>query len=175
MVACTRALVAMVIFGAVAHAGDPGRTLADDPDVEVAHRYYDEGARFYQAGQYQEAIAQFEKARSVKAAPGLDYNIARAYDRLGNVDHALAEYRRYLDSQPPDAGQIRERITVLEQRASAAKPQAPAQEAPRTKRAWVYAVAGVAAAVVVGVAVGVGVGLGTRQSDPSPQLGAVHW
>jgi tetratricopeptide (TPR) repeat protein len=174
MLFSVRALAALLLVCQFARA-DQAKALPDDPDLELAHRYYEEGAGFYDRGQYQAAIASFEKARAVKPAPGLDFNIARSYDRMGNIDPALAAYHRYLDANPnpKDAAEIRTRIAVLEQRASTTEK--PIVVAPKKKRTWVYAVAAVAAVAVVGVAVGVGVGLGVKPADPSPQLGAIHW
>jgi iron complex outermembrane receptor protein len=177
-----RACLALFLICGVACADEK---LPDDPDVEVARRYYEQGAQAYAKGNYEEAVALFEKSRAVKAAPALDYNIARAYDRLDKLEPALAAYRRYLATQPPDSEQVRERISVLERRAAQANAAAPAIQAttqvaapaPKKKRTWVYAVAGVAAVAVIGVSLGVGLGVGlsSRTSDPSPPLGSIHW
>ena len=157
---------------------------ADDPDTERARGFYESGARHYAAGQYREAIADFEKARQLKAAPGLDFNIARSYDRLGETEQAMTAYRRYLDSNPSDADEVRARVAILEERtakeAAAAKttPTTPASTVPPEhpkRRTWVYVVSAVAAVAVVGVAVGVGVGVGAKPSDPMPQQGVIHW
>jgi tetratricopeptide (TPR) repeat protein len=171
-----RAFFALLVFLSWCPVAGADGHLADDPDVEVARRYYDQGAQLYADGKYQEAIALFEKARAVKAAPGLDYNIARAWDRLGNVDRALAGYRRYLDSQPADTGEVRARVTLLEARVQPAIVAAAPSEPPKKKRRTaLYAVLGVAAVVVVGVAVGLGVGLGAQPANPSAPLGALKW
>jgi tetratricopeptide (TPR) repeat protein len=181
MVQCRRALI-VLLLAQVAHAQNAPTPL-DDPDTERARVLYQEGAQLYAARKYQEAIVKFEQARALKAAPGLDYNIARAYDRLGNDAKAVEAYRRYVASGPSDADVVRARIAVLEQRLpKPAQAQAQAQAPPpappppaRKKRTWVYVVAGVAAAAVVGVVVGVVLGLGTQPSYPMAPLGAVHW
>jgi tetratricopeptide (TPR) repeat protein len=93
---------------------------SEDPDTELARRHFEAGARYYQEGKYAEAIAEFEEIRKIKDTPNLDYNIARANDRLGNTDAALVAYRRYLTaaSEARDAAEIRARIEVLEKRKS---------------------------------------------------------
>jgi tetratricopeptide (TPR) repeat protein len=96
----------------------------EDPDTEQVRRHFQAGAQFYSNERYPEAINEFEQARKLKALPALDFNIARAYDRLGNVGEALTAYRRYLGSVPdsPEAAEVRARVGVLEQRLSTSKP-----------------------------------------------------
>ena len=61
-----------------------GAARADvDPDTEVARRHFQRGSQLYDAGHYDEAIAAFEAAKQAKPLPAFDYNIGRAYDRLG--------------------------------------------------------------------------------------------
>jgi tetratricopeptide (TPR) repeat protein len=162
---------------------------ADDPDTEVARRLFEHGAAEYNARRYEEAIAAFEKARTVRPTAALDYNIGRSYDRLGKSAEALTFYRRYVASTPapPDAAEVRERIETLERRLpAAANPPAPtvapvAQPPPtaapaerKKSRRWVVPVA-IAGVVAVGLAVGLGVGLGVGPSDPNSTLAPVHW
>jgi tetratricopeptide (TPR) repeat protein len=160
----------------------------DDPDTEVARRYYRAGAQLYAAEHYQEAIVQFEKARALKPVAGLDYNIARCHDRLGNFAEALVAYRRYVETRPSDADEVRARITILEQRTQPGAHVEPLNAAPELiavgappdrprRRAWVAPVAVVVAVAVAGLAVGLGVGLGAggTTTDPTPSLGVLHW
>jgi tetratricopeptide (TPR) repeat protein len=102
-----------------------------DPDTEQVRRHFQAGALFYSDERYPEAIEEFEQARKVRALPALDFNIARAYDRLGNVDAAVEAYRRYLVAVPEakDAAEIRERIQTLEQRRAARVASPPAAAA----------------------------------------------
>jgi tetratricopeptide (TPR) repeat protein len=103
---------------------------SEDPDRELARRYTDAGASKFVAGQYQEAIAEFEKARLVKPTPGLDLSIARGYDKLGRLEEALASYRLYVEARPDagDAGDIRTRIQTLEERLAATQKAEPPPE-----------------------------------------------
>jgi len=109
----------------------------EDPDSELAHRYFESGARKYDQRDYEGAIVEFEKARTVKPVAALDFNIGRAHDRLGHVADALAAYRRYVETRPEpgDAAEVRARISILEQRlprqaAPAPQPAAVAPPAP---------------------------------------------
>jgi hypothetical protein len=100
----------------------------DDPDTEVARRHFEKGRTFYDSGDYRHALDEFLAARRAKAAPGLDYNIARCYDRLEEYPSAVKHYQLYLEgkSNPPDLAEIKERIATLQQRVAeinAAKQQ----------------------------------------------------
>ena len=100
--------VILVLFAccAVAHA-------TDDPDTEIARRRFSTGAALYEAGRYEEAVAEFEAARRVRPSPAFDYNIARSYDRLERVDEAISAYERWIASAPADDGGARSRLAVL--------------------------------------------------------------
>jgi tetratricopeptide (TPR) repeat protein len=100
----------------------------DDPDTEVARRHFEKGRTFYDSGDYRHALDEFLAARRAKAAPGLDYNIARCYDRLEEYPSAVKHYQLYLEakSNPPDLAEIKARIATLQQRVAetnAAKQQ----------------------------------------------------
>jgi tetratricopeptide (TPR) repeat protein len=90
----------------------------EDPDTEIARRHYARGLTLYEAGQYREAVAEFEAARSLRPSAAFDYNIARCYDRLEQPAEAIVAYERYLaaPTTPEDAGEVRQRIAVLRRR-----------------------------------------------------------
>ena len=93
-------------------------TGTEDPDSEIARRHFEHGAALYDKQQYEAAITEFEEARHAKPAPALDFNIARAYDRLEKWDRAIEVYERYLHSipTPADAKEITARIEALKKR-----------------------------------------------------------
>jgi tetratricopeptide (TPR) repeat protein len=125
----------------------PARAQTLDPDTEAAVRHYHLASEKYQAGRYAEALAELEQARALRPLPALDYDIARAHDRLEHWAAAKAEYERYLRADPraADAEDIRARIETLRARIRAAAPEpialvvapvaddvaAPASRAPR--------------------------------------------
>lgn len=169
---------------------------SEDPDTELARRAFERGTAQYEARRYAEAIVEFESAKKLKPTAALDFNIARSYDRMGQVEQALAAYRRYIQSvpTPADAAEVKARIEVLEKRLAPVAPvptppttapasraqvsrTAPAAAPSHQRKPWVVPVAAVVAVVVVGVAVGLGVGLGVGKSqvDPTASFGAVHW
>ena len=102
-----------------------------DPDEEAARRHFERGLTHYDAGEYQQALAEFDAVKRFRESPALDYNIARCYDRLERYPEAVAAYERYVTQKPDasDAAEIRERIATLRKRL-APPPEAPPQVAP---------------------------------------------
>jgi tetratricopeptide (TPR) repeat protein len=168
-----------------------------DPDEEAARRHFQRGLTHYDAGEYQEALTEFDAVKRFHDSPALDYNIARCYDRLERYPEAVAAYERYVTQKPDasDAAEIRERITTLRKRlppppqahpqpapaaTPAVVPAAPAPAAaasaspdegarPRSTRRYIAPIA-VGAGAVVAAAIGAGL-LGSVKSDYDAALG----
>src|SRR4051794_15322425 len=83
----------------------------EDPDTEVARRHFNAGRAFYDQAQYDKALDEFQAARRVRPHPALDYNIARCLDRLERYEDAIFSYESYSATNPPDALEIRTRIS----------------------------------------------------------------
>jgi tetratricopeptide (TPR) repeat protein len=90
----------------------------DDPDTEIAKRYFEQGRAAYDRGDYPLAINRFMAASRVKAAPAFEFNLARCYDRSDQPQQAIESYRRYLQLAPNGEGadESRARIAVLQAR-----------------------------------------------------------
>lgn len=70
-------------------------------DQAVAH--HERGLEHYQAGRYAEAAREFEAAQALLPAPENLFNLARCYERLGDVARAIAMFERYVEADlPPD-------------------------------------------------------------------------
>jgi tetratricopeptide (TPR) repeat protein len=158
---------ALAVIAAVALA--PGAALADDSAEHIAER----GFAAYDRGEYATAISYFEQAYDKAPAPGLLYNIAQAYRKLGTsgCERALEYYERYRDAlaeagKPVGEG-LRARIVEMEscvgtgesepelepepqpQIALTAEPPA----SPRRRAGWILVIGGAAAgatAIVTG-------------------------
>lgn len=97
---------------------DPGSTDAER--LERAREIYDNGANLYEEGRYEAAILAFEQAYDLSGAPLLLYNIANAYERLGELERAVEYLDRYRAFAPPEeAESLRERVRSLERRIDA--------------------------------------------------------
>ena len=84
--------------------------------VVSARTHYAAGVAAYSAGRFREAVDEFIAADRLAARPALSYNIARAYDRLGDAAKALQYYREYLrrEAEPANAAEIKNRVRELE-------------------------------------------------------------
>lgn len=80
-------------------------TAVVDPARRV-EALYAEGVALFRAGAYREALARFETAYGVLPVPNLLYNIGRSLEALGELDRALASYRRCMD-HPESSGEAR--------------------------------------------------------------------
>jgi len=81
-----------------AHAGPEAEKIAE------------QGFAAYDRGEYATAISYFERAYEVDANPGLLFNIAQAYRKLGvpGCERALAYYRRYRDALAESGAPVHE-------------------------------------------------------------------
>lgn len=104
------ALLALAIAAASLCAA-PGQALAQDrgeaseeDKIKQVEQLYLEGIALYKNSQYREAIAKFEKAHAIFPDPNLLYNMGRAYELLGELEPALAEFERCMASAdlPPE-------------------------------------------------------------------------
>ncbi|WP_224370989.1 tetratricopeptide repeat protein [Hyalangium versicolor] len=62
-----------------------------------------EGERLYGAGKYREAAEVLKKAQEAQPNPKLIYNIARAYERAGDLREALSYYQQYVGLKTEEA------------------------------------------------------------------------
>lgn len=109
----------------------PGLALAD-ARVEARKRFR-AGMGLIADGRYDDGIAQLLEAYSIKPHPSVLFNVARAYESSGRLAEAVAYYRRYLDTRPPDAPQVRPLLAKLEARLPGAeeKEEPPARAPPK--------------------------------------------
>jgi tetratricopeptide (TPR) repeat protein len=106
-------------------AVDPTPSLApklelEGPEAEAkdrARELFQQGVAAYRAGKYYEAVEIFLATQRIYPDTQLCFNVARAYENLGNVSAALRYYRDYLRQadRPSDGVEVRERVRKLEQ------------------------------------------------------------
>jgi tetratricopeptide (TPR) repeat protein len=116
-------LLASVVAFVATHAGaeptssPPAEVEAADPGrVARARALFDEGVAAYAAGRYYDAIERFTETARLYPNQKLSFNIAKAYDNLGNRSAALRYYREYLRSSanPADGATVNARVEELE-------------------------------------------------------------
>ena len=97
LVALSLAVLAAAAVATVRPAAAQG-----DPRVEARTRYMAGKAKF-DAADYRGAIGEFTAADQLAPSAMNDYNIALAYERLGEPASAVRYYRSYLNRQPTAA------------------------------------------------------------------------
>ncbi|MEZ4228392.1 MAG: PEGA domain-containing protein [Polyangiaceae bacterium] len=107
----TPAIISIVLLGSSLALAGP----------EEAKAHFERGAEAYKEARYEEAIDGFSKAYAEDPKPILLYNIAQAYERLGDTSNALRAYRDFLREGPSDEDRrvIETRIRNLEKRLQA--------------------------------------------------------
>ncbi len=93
-----------------------------DPTTEAGKRAegkerYERGAQAYQAGRFKDAIDLFLQADALAPSAALSFNIARAYEKIGD-DAATLQWYRDFRRRAPDAKNgpdVDQRIHALEQ------------------------------------------------------------
>lgn len=136
------ALAALVLVPALvvggARAGEAQAPAAGERagDREQALELFEEALEHYRAGRFRQAADLLLRARELHAEPVLLYNLARAYEGLGELDNALDAYVRYLEEQPDakDRGAIERRIETLREQI-AERDRLARERAEREQRA----------------------------------------
>jgi len=106
--------------------------LAEDKKAAALH--YKQGKVFFDAKDYERAIAEYKLAFDNDGKPAHLYNIARAYDLKRDPKSAIDYYNRVLVADPdsPTAPQVREFIRIAT--AAAAELDRKQREADEAKR-----------------------------------------
>lgn len=88
------------------------------PAPDSAEALFDGGAKAYQEARYDDAVELFLAAYQKDPQPELLYNVAQAYERLGDVRNALRAYRDFLRAVPAfdERAMIDTRVRNLEKR-----------------------------------------------------------
>jgi tetratricopeptide (TPR) repeat protein len=99
--------VAVVMLCAVSAArGTPGEAKA----------HYEQAAKFYDLGDFKEALAEFKAAFLAHDDPVYLFNIAQCFRMLGDNEKAAMEYRAYLRRSPnaPNRARVEEFVAIAE-------------------------------------------------------------
>ncbi len=90
-VLCLALLATLFVVHADARAAEP---TADEK--KRAGEYYGEGEKLYRQELYAAAIENFKKAQAIMPHPANLYNIARAYEKLGDAENCVRGYDEYV-------------------------------------------------------------------------------
>ncbi len=108
--------VAVAIAGAGTLAATPSRAVSPPDANGRALSLYQESTRAYDEGRFQDAVKLLLEAYSFRPEPVILFNLARAYEGLGDLPRAIESYGRYLerDPQASDRRSIEQRLATLQ-------------------------------------------------------------
>lgn len=175
---------ALVLVGALvlgAATVTPGVAHATDPAThDKALDLFSKGREAYKASRFQESIDLIKQAYALEPAAVLLYNLAKAYEGLGDLEDAAKTYDQYLadEKDVPDRAAIEEKVrnfrksiaekerlakerdearALLQKKDAPEAPKAPARRPP-SPVPWVFVGVGTAGLVVGGVLGGLALG-----------------
>jgi tetratricopeptide (TPR) repeat protein len=92
-----RGIILCVLLLGSAAVAVAAPVLEDEP---IARAHYMTGLAYYDKGDYHEAVREFVAAYALAPRAPLLYNIARAYEKLGDAGRAIDFYQRFLKTGP---------------------------------------------------------------------------
>jgi tetratricopeptide (TPR) repeat protein len=129
-VLCVRWVVVVALLGGFWC----GRAGAESAEGQV-ERLASDAVNAYKGADYNRAVELLQRAYEIRQVPALLYNMAKAYDKLGDVEHAYETYRRYADSADADPklkAKAESRLVFLEEarrkKAATARSMEPRSE-----------------------------------------------
>ena len=120
-----RPLLALLLATAATTYCARGRSQSAAPDAPAAdagearkasaREHYQEGAKAYSAGHYKDAVDLFLEADRLSPSAPLSFNVARAYELIGDDANALRWYRDYLRRAPTaeNAADVKALVSAL--------------------------------------------------------------
>jgi len=80
------------------------------------------GEAAYSAGNYDAAVREWQNAYSVDPRPRIQFNLSQAYERMGQLEDAIASLKRFIESgdpEDPTYSDANARLGALQQRLAA--------------------------------------------------------
>ena len=105
-------IVAGLVLGALVLSS--GSARADERTEARAH--FKKGMADIADGKYDVGIEELKKAYDILPHPNVLYNIARAYVDQGDLENAVAYYKKYLEGNPKDRDEVAQIVAALEAR-----------------------------------------------------------
>jgi tetratricopeptide (TPR) repeat protein len=137
--------IASAAGGKSAHAAKAKPASEAPPpsaDLVAAKQAYEEALRAFNLGQWDEAVAGFQKSYKLSGDAALLFNVAQAQRQAGHVKEAIIAYKAFLRERPatPNREMIEAKIkdleTASEAKTAAQKPGASPAQADRLTGIW---------------------------------------
>jgi hypothetical protein len=109
--------------------------LGQEPDESGARLHFRTGASYYEAGEYADALREFERAYALSHRADLFYNLSLCHERLGDIEQAAHYLERFLAeaAEVPNRSNLEIRLAhfreQIEARALAAQQAAAERDA----------------------------------------------
>jgi Tfp pilus assembly protein PilF len=96
-------------------------------DDERGRFHFQAGASYYEAGDYEDALREFQRAYEVSKRPELFYNLSLCHQQLGHLSEAAKYLERYLQEveNVPNRVNLERRLDNLKARLAAGEGEAP--------------------------------------------------
>lgn len=113
-----------------------GSATAQSDVDERARVHFTSGRAYFDSGDYQRALQEFQQAYGLSQREELHYNLFLCQERIGNVAEAIRELEAFLATNPPDRALLEPRLVALRarQEREAAEQAALEQERLETQR-----------------------------------------
>jgi tetratricopeptide (TPR) repeat protein len=138
--------VALAVAATSASADPPAPADEGKANDALALEFFERAETAYQRGRFLEAVDLLKRSYALRREPVIFYNLARAYEGLGDLDRAARAYEDFVKAEPdtPDRASIEARVANL-RRTNAEREAAKASRPPPRKLSvvpWVVAGAG---------------------------------
>ncbi len=103
--------------------------------ADTAAAHYKQGKAFFDAKQYDQAVAEYQAAYAIDKLPAHLYNVARAYHLAVNLKLALEYYQKYLEADPKSsrAAEVRGLVVDATQQLADAENKRKLDDAAKAK------------------------------------------
>lgn len=96
-------------------AAEPGESTAEASSAARIAELNESGARAYAERNYRAAIEKFVEAYAIDHDPNLLFNVARCYEKLGDLDAAVEKYQAFVAAPGADTeGRIKAKASLVE-------------------------------------------------------------
>jgi tetratricopeptide (TPR) repeat protein len=98
-----------------------------EADEVQARAHFQSGTAYFERGEYEDAIREFQRAFALSPRPQLQYNLYLAHERLGELDEAGVHLSRYLSraGEIPNRSSLEARLRNLRKRRADKSAEAP--------------------------------------------------
>ncbi len=165
LLAAIGGLIAGSLVGSLAGALLPSPCSAQD---DRARLHFQAGASYYEAGDYADALREFERSHALSTRSELFYNFSLCYQQLGDLDNAALYLRRFLD----EVSAIDNREQLERRHANLLERIEQQRQEQEQERAAAEALAAAEAERASGTAPGLSPAQATESASTDPESGA---